>query len=193
MDVHAIVAVSESSIAERQRTMNIHDALKIMTRDELIALLTETTNDPFTGIMNAAGAKAFHSRIPENKALLFIDMCNVHAMNHKYTMNGTNKAWMNIFADNRLEDVLIKWGGDEFVVIIDRDTLEGYLTRLQEKMIANDVYAIVAIVTTSNSLQESVNRADDIVSSAKYMQELNGMKPGRDEAYSMGDTHIIYE
>lgn len=173
--------------------MNIHDELQKLTKAELIALLTQTVNDPFTGIMNAAGAKAFHSRIPSDKALLFIDMCNVHGMNHKYTMDGTNKAWMNIFADNRLEDILIKWGGDEFIVILDMNTLDGYLTRLQEKMIDNDVYAIVAVVSTSNDLEESVNRADCIVSAAKYTQELNGMKPGRDEAYSMGDTHIIYE
>lgn len=171
-----------------------------LTQSELIAII-ETQKaqiellqiDPFTGILNASGAFTFHSSIPANKALLMIDMCNVHAMNHKYTMNGTNERWIRIFDDNRLEDILIKYGGDEFVVIIDINDLNGYIDRLLTKLSDNDCYAIVAVVSTSNSLKESVDRADLIVSAAKYTQEINGMKPGRDEEYSMGDSHIIYE
>lgn len=148
--------------------------------------------DHMTGIMNASGAYTFHSTIPANKALLMIDMCNVHAMNHKYTMDGTNERWVNIFSDNRLEDVLIKYGGDEFVVILDQKDVVGYIERLEQKMIANDVYAIVGIIITSNDLKESINRADEIVTAAKYSQEINGMKPSRDEIYSMGESHFIY-
>lgn len=181
--------------------------LSNLTQDQLIGLIAYQNEiiksaakniqslqiDPMTGIMNASGAFTFHSTIPADKALLMIDMCNVHAMNHKYTMDGTNERWINIFSDNRLEDTLIKYGGDEFVVILDSNDVAGYIERLENKMIANDVYAIVSVVNTSNSLKESIDRADEIVTAAKYTQEINGMKPSRDTEYCIGDTHIIYE
>lgn len=167
--------------------------LNSLTKAQLISMVNSLCTDPFTHIMNASAAYTFHSAIPANKALLMIDFCSIHSMNHKYTMNGTNERWINIFKNNRLEDILIKYGGDEFVVIIDQDSVAGYIEKLSAKMIENDSYAIVAIVTTSNSLKESVNRADAIVTAAKYSQEINGMKPDRDAEYCMGDSHFIYE
>lgn len=188
-----MVLSEQRSKHRKTKTMNYQEYLDGLTKEELLVVINGLLTDPFTHIMNASAANTFHKNIPAGKMLLMIDMCNVHGMNHKYTMDGTNERWINIFSDNRLEDVLIKWGGDEFVVILDIESVAGYIERLQQKMIANDVYAIVGIVTTSNNLKESVCRADNIVTAAKYSQEINGMKPGRDEVYCMGDSHFIYE
>lgn len=164
-----------------------------LSKEELIAVIEKLSSDAFTGHMNAAFAKMTHSRIPANKYLIMVDLCNVHAMNHKYTMNGTNARWIKIFADMRLEDIVIKWGGDEFVLIIDTDDINGFIARLDEKMHANNCYAVYGVVKTSNDLEESVNRADTIVNLVKYNLEINGLKPGRDEEYKVLESHVIFE
>lgn len=149
--------------------------------------------DPFTGIMNAAGALSLHANIPAGKKLIFIDMCNIHAMNHKYLMAGVNERWVNVFNHMRLTDILIKWGGDEFVIILNDGDVEQFLDRLDDTFHKFDCYAVYSVVTTSNSLNESVARADAIAMKKKLELEQTGQKPGRDEPYRVLPSHIVYE
>lgn len=173
-----------------------HDVNALLARiAELESQVKTLSNDPFTGILNAAGALLTHPTIPANKTLIFIDMCNLHAMNHLYSMNGTNQRWIEslAFMKMRLNDVLIKWGGDEFVIIIDSESTEGFIERLDASFHANDCYAVYGVVTTSNSLQESVNRADSLVMKKKLELENAGLKPHRDAPYICLDSHVVYE
>jgi hypothetical protein len=155
--------------------------LESMNKDELIAMLNTVMYDQHTGYMLGSAAAKLYSEIEAGKTLVYVDMCNVHACNHKYSTAGTNERWMASFG--RKADKIFKWGGDEFVILLDNEDLNGFIDRLIFDMQLNDVYAVVAIVPTSTSITETVDRADRIVMATKLMLEETGQKPHRDAPY----------
>lgn len=171
--------------------MDIQATLQTMNKDELIAFLSNVMYDQHTGYLLGSAAVKIHATIESGKSLVYVDMCNVHACNHTYTTTGTNDRWIKSFG--RRNDNIIKWGGDEFVILLDNEDAQGFVDRLVTTMRDNDVYAVIGTVTTSNSLIETVQRADAIVMQTKLMLEAIGKKPHRDAPYVCLDSVIVTE
>jgi len=176
--------------------MATSEAIKFenLTREELIAYCYGTMNDAFTGYMKKETALFLHKNIPSGKALLFVDMCRVHKLNHTLgSMDATNERWIKSFSQMRYSDMIIKYGGDEFVILIEQKDVIGYIDRLTTAMLENEVYSIISVVTTSNDLAESIKRGDAIVNQYNgFLEELN-MKPDRDAPYVCLPSTVIYE
>lgn len=144
-------------------------------------------------LINRDFAKMFHSHIESDKTLLFIDLANMHGLNHKYSMSLADQFINNVLNTFRHNDTWIRWGSDEIVVILDSGNVCELINRLHVEMTANNLYAVYGIVTTSTDLQESIDRADAIVMSAKSQLEKYGLKAGRDEVYSVKASVVVSE
>ncbi len=164
-----------------------------LSREELIARINQLEIDSAFGILNRNGAMARYSTIESGKSLIMVDIANMHAANHKFTMNGVDTLIRNVVKEFRHDDLVIRFGGDELVILLNSGNAEEYVKRFDAAMKQNHLYAVYAIVTTSNSLLESVVRADALVSEVKYALELNGMKPDRSAEYKVLESHIISE
>jgi len=176
--------------------MNIQD----MSREELIALVMEQQkrigylecDQAFGGILNRNAVAS--KPICSDHKLVQIDIANMHAANHAFTMDGVDKLICSFVDNFRHTDTVIRWGGDEIVIIPSDDSnMEAFVKRLDYVLHDNNLYAVIAVVTTSEDITETVGRADELVSAVKLSLELNHMKPGRDELYRVLDSHIIYE
>lgn len=176
--------------------MNIQD----MTREQLIALVQQQQSriaylecdQAFGGIQNRNAVAS--KPICAGRKLVQIDICNMHAANHMYTMDGVDKLICAFVDQFRHTDTIIRWGGDEIVIIPSDDSnMDAFCTRLDVVLHDNNLYGVIAVVTTSTDITETVKRADMLVSAVKLSLELNHMKPGRDELYRVLDSHIVYE
>jgi hypothetical protein len=166
--------------------------LEKMSKNELIELLNGGMWDQHTGFLLGNFASVVWGELPAGKAAVFIDFCNAHAGNHKFTMAGQSARWTNsISLCVRPGDKITKWGGDEFVVILDSSDAAGFVARCAAECLRNEVHAVFAVVTTSNDLRETVNRADTIAMAEKRRIEAAGEKQGRDEAYKCGRNYFV--
>ena len=168
-------------------------SLHHLSNAELIDLLLLSRYDPHTGYLTSHAALLFHNDIAAGETCIFVDMCRVHMLNH--ILGGeepTNERWVNAF-QARCSDEIIKWGGDEFVIILPNADVEGYLARITTSMRANDVYGVFAVVHTSDKLRETVARAYRIAMHHKQEMEATGQTPHRDAPYICLDSVIIYE
>ncbi len=164
-----------------------------MTRDQLIALIEQLTIDSAFGIINRNGAMMRYNDIEDGRTLILLDLCNLHALNHKYTNAGVDQLIRNVVNQFRHDDSVIRYGGDELVIILNSGNGQEYVKRFDSVMHANDMYAVYAIVTTSNGLENSVAKADELLTAVKVSIELNGMKPDRNQPYELLDSHVISE
>jgi len=170
--------------------MQTYNELK--AENELLrSLIAKLQMDCTFGILNKNGAMMLYGNVEDGKNLIFIDLCNVHAANHKHTMAGYD-AMINKMLDSfRHSDTIIKYGGDELVIILNSGNPEEYMKRMDYVMQQNNIYAVMVSVKTQGGLQKSIDKADAIVSEVKMSLELNGMKPDRNEEYTCLDSHII--
>jgi GGDEF domain-containing protein len=164
-----------------------------MTREELIAMVEKLTIDSAFGIINRNAAELSYSTIESGKQLIMFDIANMHGANHKYTMAGVDTMIRTLINEFRHSDILIRWGGDEIVILLNSGCALEYIDRFDTVARANNLYGVYGIVTTSNSLVESVARADALVMQVKLCLELNGMKTSRDQEYSLLDSHVVNE
>jgi hypothetical protein len=173
-------------------TLKLPD-FQAMSHADLVQLLQQVIWDSHTGFLAGNAAVVLGASIEPGDIALFIDFCNVHACNHFYGgMTGTNERWKASFA-TRGDDTIVKWGGDEVIVLLRDYDVEGYLARLIHAMRENNVYAVIAVVRTSDNLVETAHRADALCTSVKNHLEETGQKPHRDAPYVCLDSHIIYE
>lgn len=178
------------------QAINIRNTLESMSKDDLINLVMENGIDRAFGIMTRNMAELFHSTIESDKYLVFVDLANIHAANHSEEMGymaGVDEK-IRVVTDNiRHSDLVIRWGGDEIVIVLNRGDINTYLDRLESLMLENNLYCVYGIVKTSDSLTETVKRADRIVNAVKDDLERSGKKPGRNEPYKRLDSVTVYE
>lgn len=174
---------------ERHIAMNYDN----MTREELIALIEKLSIDSAFQVMNRNAAELRYSTIKSGKSLIMVDIANMHAANHKYTMHGVDTMIQNVIDSFRHSDIVIRWGGDELVIILNSGCPLEYITRFDQVMRNNNLYGVYGVVTTSDNLRESVKRADALVMQVKLCLELNNMKPSRDQEYMVLDSHVVNE
>lgn len=172
--------------------MDIRSTLETMSKDQLIDMMMSMGVDRAFGIMSRNMAETFYGSIEAGKTLIMVDIANMHAMNHLYSMDGVDQRIKAVTDVIRHSDLVIRWGGDELVIVLNSGNVEDYIARLDTLMHQNDLYAVIGSVITSESLAESVKRADAIVMQTKLMLEETGQKPNRDEAYRVLPSVIVY-
>ncbi len=158
--------------------------LDTLSREQMISCMF----DVHTGWLLGSAAQ-YIVKPQEGQSLIYVDMCNVHACNHKYTMSGTNARWIASF---RSTDNLVKIGGDEIGIYVNDEDVGGFLRRVTEAMVHNGVYAVFVVLGTSGSFTEDINRADAMCSAIKLDLEQTGRKPNRDMPYVCLDSIVEY-
>lgn len=159
--------------------------INTLSRSAAIELLSQVMYDQHTGYL--LGSAAIHTvSVNPGDTMLYIDFCAVHSCNHAYTMEGTNAKWINSF---RGTDNVIKWGGDELIVMLPYADTEGAINRLVSNMQYNDVYAVIVVLTCDDSLVSTAIRADRILTDVKKGLD----KVSRNAEYMCGDCTVVYE
>lgn len=164
-------------------TDSIRATLETYNKEELITLLLENGIDRAFGVITRNMAQTFYENIESGKTLIMLDIANMHAMNHLYGMAAVDQRIKTVTDFIRHSDMVIRWGSDEIVIMLNSGDTEQYIDRLDRLMADNELYGVYGIVTTSDSLAESVERADRIVMTVKLMLEETGQKPDRNETY----------
>src|SRR5688500_243134 len=157
---------------------NIHT----MSREELIAYVETTLEvDPAFQCMNRIGAERRYTSVNTDQALIFIDIANMHALNHKYTMSGADERIRNVVSSVRQTDTIWRYGGDELICLVPAANVEGFLKRIEQLMSDNDLYAVYGIVFCDRMtiMESAIARADLAVMQVKATLDANGMKPDR--------------
>lgn len=173
---------------ERHTTMNLQDCSKA----ELLAIIETLSTDLSFGIMKKERGILEYGNIADNTPVIFIDLANVHAANHLYTMDGYDSFVRNVTSAIKHEDVVIKFGGDEVVILPRTGThIAEYIARLTTLLHTNNIYAVIASAPSINGLVETVKYLDAIVSDVKLELELTGKKPSRDEAYHVMESVVV--
>ena len=143
-------------------------SLQDLTRDELIAMVEYLSNDQSFGIMKKERGIFDYGNIANGTDVIFLDLCNVHAANHLYTMAGYDQMVRNVTEQIKHLDAVIKFGGDELVIIPRNGThIVEYVTRLCEVLKTNNIYAVIAYTKSHGGLVETVESLDKIVSAKK--------------------------
>lgn len=161
----------------------------IKTQQEIIAHLQ---TDHAFGIMNRAAAFNTYAHLT-NKYLIMIDIANMHALNHSYGMHAVDAKIKSVLATLRKTDVY-RHGGDEICLLID-DTIDidALLTRLDESMQDNDLYAVYGIYHAIDcTLEHATMRVDTCIMFWKRILESSGEKPERNETYVRLQSDFIY-
>jgi GGDEF domain-containing protein len=171
----------------------IRAALTQKTQAELIDLICSLGIDSTLGLMTKDTAMLFHSEIEAGKTLLYIDLANIHGANHLYGREMVDQFTHNVLNQFRHSDTWIRWGGDEIVCILNNGDIVDFIDRLDLIMSTNNLYAVYAYVTTSSSLEESVNRADAICMQCKLQLEKFGLKADRCEEYKRLSSQVVTE
>lgn len=177
-------------------TATITETLNTYSKAELITMLIENGIDRAFGIMTRNMAELFHSNIDAGKSLVFVDIANMHGMNHSEKMGfmpGVDKRIDTVLAQFRHSDLWIRWGGDEIVVVLNSGEVCEFISRLDAAMAREELYAVYGIVETSTSLVESVKRASNITMACKAQLEKHGLKAGRDDEYVRLTSQVVCE
>lgn len=172
--------------------MDIRSTLESYTKDQLIEMLLNSGVDRAFGVMTRNMAETFHGTIDADKDLIFLDIANMHAMNHLYGMDGVDSRIKNVTDAIRHSDLVVRWGGDEIVILVNSGSIAVYVNRLIALMEQNDLYGVMTVVKTSTSLAESVKRASDHTMQVKDMIDQSGRKPSRDAGYIRLDSVVEY-
>ena len=165
--------------------------LNDMNRDQLLEYCTQLRYCPDTGLRNQTAARLENKLIPQDYALLLIDIGNIHALNHSRGWSETNSRLHMSVLTLRHYDLAFRWGGDEFVAIVPWNDAEGLIRRLMRNLCKQDMYAVIVKVRTSTSLKESFERADESLRMRKQWLETTGRKPGRNEDYRRLRNSVI--
>lgn len=172
---------------------DITNQLQAMSKEDLVSLACKLAIDSTFQLLNRDIAKLCYSKIDSGKTLLFIDLANMHGLNHKYGMNTADQFINNVLDQFRHTDLWIRWGSDEIVCVMNSGDAVDLISRLDRVMADNDLYAVYAHITTSESLIESINRADSVAMNAKAQLEKFGLKAGRNDPYCRFTSTVVTE
>lgn len=168
-------------------------ALDTMSKEQLIDLVCKLSIDGTFKLLNRDIAKLFYSEITAGGILLFIDLANMHGLNHKYGMSTADQFINNVLDQFRHSDTWIRWGSDEIVCVMASGDIVDFIGRLDYAMAENDLYAVYAYVTTSESLLETIERADTVCMNAKDQLDKFGLKARREDQYCRFTSTVVTE
>ena len=183
-----LLYLCRDSKAQKATTMNYDN----MSQAELIAIIEILSMDVSFGIMKKERGILDYGDIADGTDVIFIDLGNVHAANHKYTQDGYDSFVRNVTSKLKNEDTLIKFGGDEIVIIPRAGTrIVQYIARITTLLQDNNIYAVLAATKSLGGLCDTVKYLDAIVSAEKLELELTGAKPHRDQPYQLLESFVI--
>lgn len=167
-----------------------------LSKQELLDILHFARIDRSFGIIKKEFGIIEYGNVADGSIVIYLDLANVHAANHKYSMDGYDKFVQNVMNELRESDILIKFAGDEIVIlpknINNAADLKTYIMRLSKLLADNNIYAVIAITTAVNGLENTVLYLDKIVSCKKLELEVCGLKPHRDAEYVCLNSIVMY-
>jgi diguanylate cyclase (GGDEF)-like protein len=171
---------------------NILD-LSTLSYDKLLEYATKVSIDRSFEIMKKEACLFQYENISNGEIVILIDIANMHAMNHFYSMNGVDTRIKNFCAELRSNDIVAKFGGDELVIIVkSTNDIIAYTDRIVEIMRSNDLYGVIAVTFSNNGLNATFNHLDTHLSSMKLALETLGLKADRNAEYACGLSQVIY-
>ncbi len=161
------------------------------TYEELEAMVAKLSYCLDTGLLNQTAARAYHESIEPGKVLVLVDIGSLHNLNHSLGYTEANGRMHKSVLAFRSTDLGIRWGGDEYIAVVDKDHVAGLVRRICRDLVAQGLYAVIVTVEASHSLTESFQRADAILSAKKLWLEQTGRKLSRDATYVRCKTIVI--
>ena len=142
--VHCLISQMKNDANEPLLEINMHDISERRNREQQFKIRSEL--DPLTGLLNRrAGKENIQSlmdgaaKASEQYALLMIDLDNFKPVNDTYGHDAGDKVLMSIAnmikETIRSDDLIIRWGGDEFVVFIKQNDQSLDASRVAEKLL----------------------------------------------------------
>lgn len=141
--------------------------------------------------MNRMAAEAKYKALRGFSHVIFIDIANMHGLNHAYSMAEADEFIRNVVAQLRTRDIVVRWGGDELVILSQTNDIESLTNKIGDILHANNLYGVI-VATEADNLAQSVKKCDAECMSIKKHLEETGKKPGRNEAYKVLDNVIAY-
>lgn len=199
--LHGTMVIGKDKYRKRTNMLPIThspETLHTMTHDELVAYclslqtkVNEYQIDQAFGILNRTAAYDQFNEL-RYKWFIMIDIANMHAANHTYTMAGVDQRINAVINTFRSEDTY-RHGGDEICIIVDRRTdINAFLNRIDTAMAENNLYGVYAAVySDETTIDNAAQLCDMLLMIKKTMIDRAGMKPGRDEPYRKLDSHFI--
>jgi diguanylate cyclase (GGDEF) domain len=136
--------------------------------------------DFLTGLKNR---EEFHGLTKNNfqnnsSSMLMIDVDNFREINNKYGHQEGDKALIalsTVFQQQvRDDDSVIRWGGDEFIVVLPNTTISTAIAiaeRIREAVILANIYAVTISIgisdITKSNFEEAFRHADEALYKAK--------------------------
>jgi diguanylate cyclase (GGDEF)-like protein len=172
---------------QRGITMNI----STMTRTELEAYAKQLESDAgFHCDYNRMAAELRFSSLESFTHLIFIDLGNMHGLNHAYGMAQADNFIRTLVAELRSRDITVRWGGDEIVVLANTSDIVALCAKIAHIMHSVNLYGVIVWCNADNTLQACVKRCDNVCMREKKRAEQTGEKPGRNENYRLMKTKV---
>lgn len=156
------------------------------------AVIYRLSLDPvFQCLTKAAGLKRYRT-LRGFSHLVYLDIANMHGLNHKYNSTRADGFIKSVIDNVRSRDVVIRWGGDEFVFLVNTTDISTFCNKLGALLHQNNLYAVIthSQVRNGEQLLSIVEQTDDVCMQIKRHLEKTGQKPGRNDDYVMMDNII---
>ncbi len=162
-----------------------------MTRSELENYAKALETDAgFHCHYNRQAAEYRFSSLQSFSHLIFIDLGNMHGLNHAYGMAQADEFIRSLVAELRSRDVTIRWGGDEIVVLANTSDITSLCVKIAHVMSSVNLYGVIVWCVADSTLSTCVRRCDNVCMSEKKRQETDGIKPGRNDSYKLLRTKV---
>jgi GGDEF domain-containing protein len=174
--------------------MTTTSTIDTMSMDVLKAYARKLEIDPAFGCYNRGAGELNYPTVKNGYAVVFIDIANMHALNHKYTMAIVDEFIANVINVARDSDIVYRHGGDEIVCVVPAADVNGFVDRLDSVMSDNNLYGVYGIVycNKNTAIQNAVKRGDELVMAVKAILDANGSRPDRNALYVKYDSVRVY-
>ena len=133
-------------------------------------LVAAYTNHNF-GCLTKAGILALHT-YSEGKAVVFCDINGMHAANKQFGYAGVDARIKAAIACRNTDEAAAQWfSGDEFIFIVPADDAEGFVSRIAQGFIDNELSAMFGVAELTQDLEASVVAAAAIVQAQKAARD----------------------
>jgi predicted signal transduction protein with EAL and GGDEF domain len=153
-------------------------------------IATELGHCRHTGAMKLDWALMFRRTTEVDNLLVYVDMGNLHALNHAIGMRSST-FWMTECVKQLRHSDVVRVGGDEWALVVGPEDVDGLLDRLTSMLTGAGLYATVVVTRCSGDLEADITEADEHCERHKLLLERTGAKPERRDGYRMLTTDVL--